>query len=118
MTKLAVDQNVLVYNVATVGGSDVAMGTAANVQELTGGIYIWNDNYKANQPGAYIYFGPVRLAKETGVAFTKGDQLYWDATNNNLDKTTTNIPCGLAAEDYLSGDTSAVVLLNLGAGDA
>jgi predicted RecA/RadA family phage recombinase len=118
MSKLAVDGNVFVYNVPTVGGSDVTMGTAAAVQELANGIFIWNDNYKANQPGAYIYFGAVRLAKETGVAFTKGDQLYWDATNNNLDKTNTNIPAGMAAEDALSGDTTAVVFLNLGSGDS
>lgn len=118
MSKVAVDGNVFTYNVPTVGGSDVTMGTAASVQELAGGIYIWADNYKAGQPGAYIWFGAVKLAKETGVAFTKGDQLYWDATNNNLDKTNTNTPCGLAAEDAASGDTTAVVFLNIGAGDA
>lgn len=52
------------------------------------------------------------LAKETGVAFTLGDQLYWDATNDRLDKTNTNIPCGIAAADAGSAATTAQVLLN------
>lgn len=52
------------------------------------------------------------LSKETGVAFTIGDQLYWDADNNRLDKTNTNIPCGKAAANAASDATTAQVLLN------
>ena len=55
------------------------------------------------------------LAKETGVAFAVGDFLYWDASNDNLDKTGTNIPAGLCVEAAASGATTAKVLLNRGA---
>lgn len=58
------------------------------------------------------------LPKETGVVIAVGDQVYWDATNDNVDKTITNIPCGLATEAALSGDTSVRVMLNQGSGDA
>jgi predicted RecA/RadA family phage recombinase len=53
--------------------------------------------------------GVHKLAKETGVAFTAGDMLYWDATNDNLDKTDTNIPAGICWADAASGDTTALV---------
>ena len=60
--------------------------------------------------------GEFTLAKETGVAFTVGDKLYWDATNNNLDKTDTNIPAGICTEAAASGATTAKVKLVPGLG--
>lgn len=52
------------------------------------------------------------LAKESGVTITAGDQLYWDATNDNVDKTNTNIPCGKAYAAAGSTATTVQVLLN------
>lgn len=115
MSTVAVDGSVLLYNLADIGGTAVSGG---DVFEGANSIFVWNDDYAANGPGAYIWFGCVEIAKETGVAFTKGDQLYWDATNDNLDKTITNIPAGICAEDAASGATVAKVFLNLGSGDA
>ncbi len=59
--------------------------------------------------------GVWELAKETGVAFTVGQKLYWDATNNRVDATNTNIACGLAARAQASGDTVCRVKINSGA---
>lgn len=59
--------------------------------------------------------GVWELAKETGVAFTVGQKLYWDATNNRVDATNTNIPCGLAWRGQASGDTLCWVKINAGA---
>ena len=115
MSKVAIDGSVLTYNVADVGGSAITGGT---VFEGANACFVWQDDYAADGPGAYIWFGAVTLDKETGVVFTKGDQLYWDATNDNLDKTITNIPIGIAAEDAATGATSAKVLLGIGSGDA
>ena len=55
--------------------------------------------------------GDYTLTKEAGVAFTQGDKLYWDATNDNLDKTNTNIPAGIASGAAASGDVLADVIL-------
>lgn len=52
------------------------------------------------------------LAKETGVAISQGDQVYWDATNNRVDKTDTNVPCGKAWAAAASAATTVQVKLN------
>lgn len=59
--------------------------------------------------------GVYELAKETGVAFTAGQKLYWDAANNRLDATNTNIAAGLCWRPQASGDTVALVKINSGA---
>ena len=52
------------------------------------------------------------LAKEAPLVITQGDQVYWDATNDNVDKTNTNIPCGIAYASAISAATTVQVLLN------
>ena len=59
--------------------------------------------------------GVYELAKETGVAFTVGQKLYWDAANNRVDATNTNIACGLAWRAQAAGDTVCLVKINAGA---
>jgi predicted RecA/RadA family phage recombinase len=59
--------------------------------------------------------GVVELPKETGIAFTQGQKVYWDATNDRVDATNTNIPCGLAWRAQASGDAVCWVKLNAGA---
>jgi predicted RecA/RadA family phage recombinase len=59
--------------------------------------------------------GVYLLAKETGVAFTVGQKLYWDAANNRLDATNTNIAAGIAWAPAASADTTALVRINFGA---
>ena len=53
-----------------------------------------------------------QLAKETSLVITQGDKVYWDATNNRVDKTDTNIPCGLAFASATTDATTVQVLLN------
>lgn len=52
------------------------------------------------------------IKKEAPLVITQGDQVYWDATNDNVDKTNTNIPCGKAYASAASADTTVQVLLN------
>ena len=52
------------------------------------------------------------LAKEAPLDIAQGDQVYWDAANNRVDKTNTNIPCGKAAAVAASAATTVQVLLN------
>jgi len=85
--------------------------TAGDVEELADCIGVWLDTTASGGLGPLLLMGEVVLAKEAGVAFTLGDKLYWDTTNNNLDKTKTNTPCGIATADAASADTTARVLL-------
>lgn len=52
------------------------------------------------------------LAKEAPLVIAQGDQLYWDAANNRINKTNTNMPCGKAFASAASAATTVQVLLN------
>ncbi len=43
----------------------------------------------ANELGAFVAEGVVDIAKTSALAISVGDKLYWDATNNEVNKTTT-----------------------------
>jgi predicted RecA/RadA family phage recombinase len=58
--------------------------------------------------------GVWQLTKETGIAIAIGDKVYWDATNDRVDKTNTNIPCGMAMSAQGSADTTVEVAINFG----
>ena len=93
-----------------------AGGVAAGVViEFASSIGIVVDDIAAGAVGVLLMLGVAELAKETGVVFTQGDALYWDAANNRLDKTNTNIPAGIAWNDVASGVLFAEVSLNAGA---
>lgn len=109
MSKVGVQDGVTINVVA---GADVTAGT---VLEGAAGIGVWTQDTLSGATGAVLIEGVVELAKETGVVFTALDALFWDAVNDRLDKTGTNIPAGLAAAPAASGDTVARVKLNAGA---
>jgi len=88
-----------------------AAKTSGLVEELADCIGVWLDDVANGAYGPLLLMGEVTLAKEAGVAFAVGDKLYWDATNDNLDKTKTNIPCGICTLVAASADTTARVLL-------
>lgn len=86
--------------------------SAGDVEELATFIGVWLEDVTSGNNGPLLVKNAVvNLAKETGVVFTPGDVLYWDATNNRLDKTDTNIPAGIAAAAAATGDTEAKILL-------
>lgn len=91
-----------------------AAKTSGLVEEMVDCIGVWLDDVANGDYGPMLIMGEVTLAKETGVAFAVGDKLYWDATNDNLDKTKTNIPAGICTLAAASGDTTARVFLNPG----
>jgi len=92
--------------------------SGGDVFEGANGIGVYADDALTGEQVSVITFAEVELTKETGVAFTFLQQLYWDATNDRLDATATNIPAGLASAPAASADTVARVFLNLGSGDS
>lgn len=95
-----------------VAAADIANG---EVVEFADSIGVALKAIANGATGPVAVQGVFELAKETGVAFAQGDFLYWDASNNRLDKTGTNIPAGLAAAAAGSAATTARVALNIGA---
>lgn len=88
--------------------------TKGEVLEWADSIAVANESGVSGETISAAVEGIFELDKETGVAFTVGQKLYWDATNNRLDATGTNIPAGLAAAAAASGDTRAKCLINAG----
>lgn len=90
--------------------------TAGTVIEFVDSIGVLLESGVSGDVRAVAMEGVYQVDKETGVAFAVGDALYWDATNDRLDKTTTNLPAGLCWAAAATGDTSAQVKLNAGLG--
>jgi predicted RecA/RadA family phage recombinase len=91
-------------------GSAITKGT---VVEFTGMIGIALGDIPATTGvGELAITGVWTVAKEAPLVITQGDQVWWDATNNNVDKTNTNIPCGRAYASALSADTTVQIILN------
>lgn len=98
----------LTYTNAT--GSTI---TSGSVVEFTGMIGVALGDIANGASGEVAVCEVWELPKEAPLVITQGDQVYWDATNNNVDKTNTNIPCGKAAASAASAATTVQVLLNV-----
>jgi len=99
--------NVMPYTNAT--GSAIAAGT---VVEFAGMIGIALGDIANTATGNLAITEVWEIAKDATVAIAQGDQLYWDATSNSVDKTNTNIPCGKAFAAAAEAATTVQVLLN------
>jgi len=89
--------------------------TSGDVIEFTDCIGVAAKDAVSGATVAVAMTGVFNLAKVAATAWSLGDKLYWDATNNELTTTATaNIPVGIAAADAASADTTAKVLLNPG----
>jgi len=91
----------------TLGGT-VAAGT---VYEGAGCIGVHLNGGVSGDVDAVLLEGVVTLAKEAPLVIAQGDLVYWDATNKNVDKTTTNIPCGICTVAAASADTTVTIKL-------
>lgn len=99
--------NVMPYTNAT--GAAI---TANTVVELPAMIGVALGDIAIGATGTLAITEVWTLAKDATVAIAQGDQLYWDATSNSVDKTNTNIPCGKAFAAAAETDTTVLVLLN------
>jgi predicted RecA/RadA family phage recombinase len=88
--------------------------TAGAVYEGTGAIGVWLDTVAEGVSAPLALTGEFTLAKETGAAHAVGDLLFWDASNDRLDKTATNIFAGICTVAADSNATSVRVSLNIG----
>jgi len=93
-------------------GSDVAAGEVVVVAtDLVG---IARHAIAASAMGALTVKGVFRCAKEAPLVIALGDAVYWDAVNDNVDKTDTNSFMGTCVEAAASADTTVLVRLDFG----
>jgi len=99
----------------TLGGTVAAK----SVIENAGGIGIaMSSGVSGDSIIALIGGGPVELDKEAPLVITSGDIVYYDTTADEVDKTATNVGCGVAVEDAASAATRVVVHLHPGSDSA
>lgn len=92
------------------GGTAITAGTPVLVGTLLG---IALNDIAAGATGELALAEVWNLPKDATLAITQGDQLYWDDTNDEVDKTNTNVACGRAYTSALAAATHVQVLLNV-----
>jgi predicted RecA/RadA family phage recombinase len=90
-----------------------AATTAKNFYVVGGNACMAMNDADADVENVFVYGASmIRVPKESSVAWSFGDKVYWDATAENFTKTATaNTLAGIAAEDAASADTEAVIHL-------
>lgn len=84
-----------------------------DVVPLTTRIGIAGENIAVGATGSLQVEGVWELPAITGTAFAVGDQLYWDAANNVLNKTLAgNTPAGWATEPKAAAAATARVKIH------
>lgn len=91
------------------GGTTITAGTVIEFAAMIG---IATADIAAGATGTLAIRQVWRIAKDATVAVTQGDQLYWDATSDSVDKTNTNITCGLAYTHEIADTPTIQVILN------
>lgn len=99
--------NVVPYTNA--GSTTIAAGTVVEFAAMIG---VAVGDIPAGGTGQLAVSGVWILPKDETLAITQGDKLYWDASNDEVDKTNSNIPCGRAYTHELALNPTVQVLLN------
>lgn len=77
-------------------------GSTGRAADLAAGIPV-----RADRCTVVTQADEVAIAKQSGLAITKGDKVYFVTASNYVNKTTTsNRPCGIALRDAASGDAT------------
>jgi predicted RecA/RadA family phage recombinase len=91
-------------------GSDVASKEVVPLPDMIG---IAAGDIASTEEGVLHLEEVWELPKEAPLVISVGDQVYWDATNDNIDKTDTNVPAGKAVAAAASADTTVMVKINV-----
>jgi len=90
-------------------GSDVVSGEVVALPAMIG---VAAGDIDDGEEGNLFIEEVFELAKEAPLVISQGDAVYWDDTNDNIDKTNTNVPAGKAFADAASAATTVYVKLN------
>lgn len=101
-----------VDQVRTLKLAHTAAVEAGDVIVSNGQVLVAVNAAEADAENIYVFRGPVEFPKDNTVAMAAGDVVYFDAVNNNIDKTNTNTKAGIVTE--AAAQTATVVLVELG----
>lgn len=93
-------------NYTNATGSDIASGDVVVIGNLVG---IAVTDIADASTGAVALEGVYSLTKETPLAISQGDELFWSVANNEVTKTATDKPIGVAFAGAGSADTTVDV---------
>ena len=88
--------------------------TAGNLYSYGGVVVVAQATAAAAAKVAVAVPGGARydnVPKEGSLVIAAGDVVYWDATNNRIDLTTTNVKCGFALNAAVSAATLVDIVL-------
>jgi len=89
-------------------GANQTAGEVVTVGKITG---VCKNTVLSGAANVLQIEGVFKMAKEAPLVISAGDMVYWDATNNNVDKTDTNVKLGVAVLAAASADTVCYVKL-------
>ncbi len=89
-------------------GSDVVSGEVVVVADM---VCVAAGDIADGETGELLTEEVFTVAKEAPLVIDQGDTVYWDATNDNIDKTDTNVLAGKAFADAASAATTVQVKL-------
>jgi len=91
-----------------------AAKTSGDVEEFADSIGVWFNDVPNGSSGEVLMEGVVSLPKNTSVAFTQGQKVFWDTAADELTATDTDKPAGLVWADAATADVTASIKLNTG----
>lgn len=92
-----------------IASADISVGDVVPLTNMCGVALV---DIAANDTGSVKLDGVFTLPTDTGAAWSVGEKVYWDATNNRATKTSTsNTPLGFAVTAKASAGTSCNVKL-------
>ena len=83
--------------------------TYMEVVPLTSRIGVALEEIAKNETGTVSLTGVYELPAASSLAISVGDLVYWNTSNNNIDKTDTGIPAGTAVSAKASAGTTVRV---------
>lgn len=85
-------------------GGAIAAGEVVEISSVMLGIA--HKPIAAGEAGTLGIKGIYSINKQAALAIDLGDEVYYDTTADEIDKTVTNQPCGICTKDALTGDTN------------
>lgn len=90
-------------------GADISSGEVVVVNDI---VTVAAGDIANGSEGVLLLEGEFEVAKQASLAINQGDQVFWDAGNDEADKTGSNVPMGVCTKAAAESDTKVRVKLH------
>lgn len=108
MAKATYYQRGEVIDYANSGAKDIPAGTIVAIGNRVG---IAGTDIPVGAIGTLAVEGTYIMPKAASLAISAGDEVYFNTSNDNIDKTSSGVPAGYAVSDAGASDTEVFVKL-------